>query len=111
MTGLMTLMATKTQKITGMTHGGEEEMSKPSIYEPFTREEFVRGIADYHIGEWGQSYDEPGVLDGTQRGIRIEYGDGREPVEIDGFGELLNLLEIDNIDTDKISDDELRDNL
>ena len=87
-------------------HGFDYELSEPSVYDvykPFTREEFVRGIADLHIGEWEQSYDDPGVLDGTQWGIRIEYEDGREPVEIDGsnaypynYRELLKFLEIDN---------------
>ena len=88
---------------------------KPSnlpVYEPFTREEFIRGIADLHIGEWDKRYENLCVLDGTQWSISIEYEDGKEPFEINGsnaypynFDELIEFLGIDNSDTDEISDD------
>ena len=45
---------------------------KPSnlpIYEPFTKDEFIKGIAELHIGEWKRSYVDPTVLDGTQWSI------------------------------------------
>lgn len=88
---------------------------KPSnllVYEPFSREEFVRGIAALHIGEWKERYENLYVLDGTQWSISIEYEDGKEPFEINGsnaypynFDELIEFLGIDNSDTDEISDD------
>ena len=83
---------------------------KPSnlpVYEPFTREEFVRGIAALHIGEWKERYENLYVLDGTQWSISIEYENGKESFEIYGsnaypynFEELIEFLGIDNLDTD-----------
>ena len=88
---------------------------KPSnlpVYEPFTREEFVRGIAALHIGEWKKRYENLCVLDGTQWSISIEYEDGKEPFEIYGsnaypynFADLIDFLGIDNSDTDEMGDD------
>ena len=88
---------------------------KPSnlpVYEPFTREEFVRGIAALHIGEWKERYENLYVLDGTQWSICVEYEDGKEPFEIYGsnaypynFEELLEFLGFDYSDTDEMSDD------
>ena len=88
---------------------------KPSnlpVYEPFSREEFIRGIADLHIGEWKERYENLYVLDGTQWSISIEYEDGKEPFEIYGsnaypynFEELIDFLGIDNSDTDEMGDD------
>ena len=79
---------------------------KPSnlpVYEPFTREEFVRGIAAFHIGEWKERYVNLYVLDGPQWSICVEYEDGKEPFEIYGsnaypynFEELIEFLGIDN---------------
>lgn len=43
------------------------------IYKPFTKDEFIKGIAELHIGEWKRSYVDPMVLDGTQWSIDIEY--------------------------------------
>ena len=88
---------------------------KPSnlpVYEPFTREEFVRGIAALHIGEWKERYENLYVLDGTQWSISIEYENGKESFEIYGsnaypynFEELIEFLGIDNSDTDEIGGD------
>ena len=88
---------------------------KPSnlpLYEPFTREEFVRSIAALHIGEWKKRYENLCVLDGTQWSISIEYEDGKEPFEIYGsnaypyiFADLIDFLRIDNSDTDEMGDD------
>ena len=86
---------------------------KPSnlpVYDPFTREEFIRGIADLHIGEWKKRYENLCVLDGTQWSISIEYEDGKEPFEIYGacpynFGELWEFLGIGTSDVDEIRDD------
>lgn len=81
------------------------------VYEPFTKEEFLRGIEGLHIGEWKQSYDNPYVLDGTQWSICIEYKDGKEPFEIYGsnaypynFEELMEFLGIDNSDIDEMDE-------
>ena len=75
---------------------------KPSnlpIYEPFTKDEFIKGIAELHIGEWKRSYVDPMVLDGTQWSIDIEYEGDHKPVHIDGsnafpynFDDLLEFL-------------------
>ncbi|MBR0381730.1 MAG: hypothetical protein IJH71_04745 [Eubacterium sp.] len=54
------------------------------ICQPFTRDEFLQGIADLHMGEWKEKYINPEINDGTQWKIRIEYADGREPVQIYG---------------------------
>jgi len=88
---------------------------KPSnlpVYEPFTRGEFVRGIAALHIGEWKERYENLYVLDGTQWSISIEYEDGKVPFEIYGsnaypynFEELIVFLGIDNSNTDEMEDD------
>lgn len=82
------------------------------VYEPFTREEFVSGIAALHIGEWKERYENLYVLDGTQWSIVVEYEDGKEPFEISGsnaypynFEELIDFLGIDNSDTDEMGDD------
>lgn len=87
---------------------------KPSnlpVYEPFTREEFIRGIAALHIGEWKERYENLYVLDGTQWNIFVEYEDGKEPFEIYGsnaypynFEELIEFLGIDNSDIDEMDE-------
>ena len=56
---------------------------KPSnlpIYEPFTKDEFLEGIAALHIGEWKRSYVDPMILDGTQWSIDIEFEGDHKPV-------------------------------
>ena len=70
--------------------------------ELFIKDEFLRGIAGLHIGEWKKRYENPYVLDGTQWIVSIEYEDGREPVQIHGsnaypynFRGLIEFLEID----------------
>ena len=88
---------------------------KPSnlpVYEPFTREEFIRGIADLHIGEWKERYENLCVLDGTQWSISIEYEDGKEPFEIYGsnaypynFEELMEFLGIGTVAVNEIGED------
>ncbi len=81
-----------------------EDLKKAELPEaaPSAKEEFVSGLADLHMGEWEKNYDNPYVMDGTQWQIRIEYEDGRRPVEIGGsnaypynFSELMELLGID----------------
>jgi hypothetical protein len=82
------------------------------VYEPFSREEFIRGIAALHIGDWKERDENLYVLDGTQWSICIEYEDEKEPVEIYGnnaypynFEELIEFLGIENSDADEIGDD------
>ena len=81
---------------------------KPSslpIYEPFTKEEFIKGIAELHIGEWKKSYVDPMILDGTQWSIDIVFESGHKPVHIGGsnafpynFDELLEFLRVNEED-------------
>ena len=81
---------------------------KPSnlpLYEPFTKEVFLQGIAELHIGEWKRTYNNYHVLDGTQWSIDIEYEEGCKPVHIEGsnafpynFNDLLEFLGVDDED-------------
>ena len=84
----------------------------PPVCETFSREEFVRGIAALHIGEWKERYENLCVFDGTQWSICIEYEDGKKPYKIDGsnaypynFEELIEFLGIDNSDIDEMDVD------
>ena len=52
------------QKYSGSSY--RHKLSNLPIYEPFTRKEFLRGIAVLHIGEWKSRYENPCVLDGIQ---------------------------------------------
>ena len=79
-------------------------------YEPVTKEEFLEGLAELHIGEWKKNYVNPLVLDGTQWSIDIEYEGDRKPVHIYGsnafpynFDDLLEFLGVDN--QDELDDD------
>lgn len=87
---------------------------KPSnlpIYEPYTKEEFLQGIAELHIGEWKKEYVNPLVLDGTQWSIEIEYEGDHKPIHIYGsnaypynFDDLKEFLEIYEEETDDEQD-------
>lgn len=79
-------------------------------YEPVTKEEFLEGLAELHIGEWKKNYVNPSILDGTQWSIDIEYEGDRKPVHIYGsnafpynFDDLLEFLGVDN--QDELDDD------
>ena len=72
------------------------------VYEPVTKEEFLEGLAELHIGEWKKNYVSP-MLDGTQWSIDIEYEGDRKPVHIYGsnsfpynFDDLLEFLGVDS---------------
>ena len=74
-----------------------------SVHEPLSKNEFIEGIAQLHIGEWKRSYYDMTVLDGIQWSIDIEYDGDHKPVHIDGsnafpynFDDLLEFLGIDN---------------
>ena len=66
---------------------------KPSNLEiqpdyPLTKEEFLEGIKELHIGEWRAHYDPNRfgywVLDGTQWALEIYFSNGHMPVKIYG---------------------------
>lgn len=69
---------------------------------PMTKEAFLDGLRDIHIGEWRRYYDASDygvyVLDGTHWELTIEYADGRKvehrgdnayPFSFDRFCELI----------------------
>ncbi len=66
---------------------------------PLTREEFIDGLKDIHIGEWKRSYEDPYVMDGRKWELEMFFDGGRRPVKIRGtnaypynFDVLLDLL-------------------
>ena len=82
---------------------------------PMTKEEFLEGLRDIHIGEWRRHYDASDygvyILDGTQWELTIEYADGRKaeydgsnayPFSFDRFCELIGYEE----ETEDEEDDE-----
>ena len=94
---------------------------KPSNLEikqddPLTKEEFLDGIKELHIGEWRAHY-EPSrfgyeVLDGTHWELEIYFSNGHMPVKIYGsnsypynFNKLKELLGIEYCDDD-VEEDE-----
>ena len=67
-----------------------------------TKDDFIAGLREIHIGEWKKEYNDPDTLDGIEWELKIEYDGHRKPVEISGinaypynFKELLRLLEMD----------------
>ena len=55
---------------------------------PCTKEEFLDGLRELHIGEWRSKYDLRRfgcmVLDGTQWELEIYFSNGHKPVKIYG---------------------------
>lgn len=94
---------------------------KPSDFEikpdsPLTKEEFLDGIRELHIGEWRARYDPSRfgywVLDGTQWELEIYFSDGHMPVKIHGsnsypynFDKFKELLGMDLCDDDMEEDE------
>ena len=83
---------------------------------PLTKEEFLDGIRELHIGEWRARYDPSRfgywVLDGTQWELEIYFSDGHMPVKIHGsnsypynFDKFKDLLGIEYCDDD-VEEDE-----
>ena len=84
---------------------------------PMTKEEFIEGLIDLHIGEWRRNYNLKRfgyvVMDGTQWEIEIEFNNGKKPVRIYGdnaypynFDRFQELLGIDPYDTEDDEDDD-----
>jgi hypothetical protein len=55
---------------------------------PCSKEEFLAGLRELHIGEWRSKYDlrrfDCMVLDGTQWELEIDFSNGHKPVKIYG---------------------------
>lgn len=55
---------------------------------PCSKDEFLDGLRELHIGEWRSRYDLSrfgcAVLDGTQWELEIHYSNGRKPIKIYG---------------------------
>ena len=51
---------------------------------PCTKDEFLDGIRELHIGEWRTSYMNSDVLDGTQWELTVEFTDGHKPFKTGG---------------------------
>jgi len=80
--------------------------------EPFTRDTFMAGLKELHIGEWLRHYSTQRfgytVCDGTQWELEFEYCNGHKPVRIDGdnsyphnFNKFQMLFGIDEIEEDE----------
>ena len=84
----------------------------PVICYPLTKEEFVSGLKEIHIGEWRKSYCAPHELDGTQWEMEIYFEGNRKAVRISGsnafpynFIDLKEFLEIDEEDAEDTEDE------
>lgn len=80
---------------------------------PCTKDEFLDGIRELHMGEWRTSYMNNDVLDGTQWELAIEFSDGHKSFKIGGsnaypynFDTLQELLGIDPDGEDEGDTDE-----
>ncbi len=78
------------------------EQAGSILFDPIPKEEFIREIADLHIGEWKRNYIDAFVDDGTQWSIDIEYEGSIRRVHFEGcnafpynFDDLLFLLDIE----------------
>ena len=84
---------------------------------PMTKEEFLDGLKDLHIGEWRRNYNLKRfgyvVMDGTQWELEIEFNNGKKPVRIYGdnaypynFNKFQELLGIETYDIEDYEDDD-----
>ncbi len=83
---------------------------KPSnlpSYCPFTKEDFIDGLRNIHLGEWKKNYDDPCVCDGTQWELEIQFNGKRKPFQVSGsnaypynFDDLTEFLGIDQEEDD-----------
>ncbi len=85
-----------------------KETLKENVSVPIecTKEKFIKGIAELHIGEWKRSYDNPGVCDGTQWELELTFDGKARPVQIHGsnaypynFEELQDFLNFEEVDS------------
>lgn len=83
---------------------------------PMSKEEFIDGMMDLHMGEWRRNYNLKRfgyvVMDGTQWDLEIEFNNGKKPVRFYGdnaypynFDKFQELLGIDPYDTEDDEDD------
>lgn len=83
---------------------------------PISKDEFLEGIRELHIGEWRTKYDLHRfgymVCDGTQWELEIYFSDGHKPVKIYGdnaypynFREFQELLGIEPFDDEEDEDE------
>ena len=84
---------------------------------PMTKEEFLDGLKDLHIGEWRRNYNLKRfgyvVMDGTQWELEIEFNNGKKPVRVYGdnaypynFNKFQELLGIETYDIEDYEDDD-----
>ena len=55
----------------------QSNLELPS-FDDMKKTDFLRGLSDLHMGEWKKEYFDPGVLDGTQWSVDIQYTDGKK---------------------------------
>ena len=83
---------------------------------PMSKEEFIDGMMDLHMGEWRRNYNLKRfgyvVMDGTQWELEIEFNNGKKPVRFYGdnaypynFDKFQELLGIAPYDTEDDEDD------
>ena len=83
----------------------------------FSREEFLEGIRDLHLGEWRRKYDLRRfgclVCDGTQWELEVHFSNGHKSLKVYGdnaypwnFNELQELLGVTLGDDENILDEE-----
>ncbi len=108
-----TITLTDDQLLLDVDHS---QIPKPSNFniEPdslMTKDEFLEGLRNIHIGEWKSHYINRNIMDGTQWELSIEYADGRKaayagsnafPYNFDEFCELIGYQE----ETEDAEDDE-----
>lgn len=84
---------------------------------PMSKEEFIDGMMDLHMGEWRRNYNlkrfDYVVMDGTQWELEIEFNNGKKPVRFYGdnaypynFDKFQELLGIAPYDTEDDQDDD-----
>lgn len=106
---------------TSMTVGShffpEEATVVPEEVWSMTKDEFVEGLRDLHIGEWRRHYSTQRfgyfVCDGTQWELTVEFGNGHKTFTASGdnaypynFDKLKELLGMDPYEDDDEEEDE-----
>ena len=80
---------------------------------PLTKDEFVSGLKEIHMGEWKKDYVDPYVMDGTQWKLEICFDNERKPLTISGsnaypynFRDLTGFLGFDEEHDEENDEDE-----